>query len=153
VRYIIPRKRTRLTRYTTGRMKLAFGNHSRLLYSTAHIMTSLTVDNTDILVIYGNVGETIELSLEATSSTKVDTTLKAKSRVTKVSNMLSREFTAYSIRLYVGFCNSEFCRHPGHLHDQLHGHPTHDRYYRRLHHSHHFLAAHSSRQRRVRYFC
>jgi hypothetical protein len=116
-------------------------------------MTSLTVDNTDILVVYGNVGETVELSLKVSSSTKVDTTLKAQKKITKVSNMLSRQLTAYSILVYLGFCNSEFSRHPGHLHDQLHGHPTHDRYYRRLHHGHHSLAAHSRRQRRVRYFC
>jgi hypothetical protein len=50
---------------------MAFGSQSKLLYSTAHIMTTLEVDGTDVLVIYGDIGQTAELAFPASPSAGV----------------------------------------------------------------------------------
>jgi hypothetical protein len=50
---------------------MVFGSKSKLLYSTAHIMTSLELDGTDVLVVYGDIGQTAELAFPVPSSSSV----------------------------------------------------------------------------------
>jgi len=69
---------------------MAFGSKSKLLYSTAHIMTAFRVDATDVLVIYGDVGQTVELAVAVGSFATVEVQgLSITSRIIKVCFLLS----------------------------------------------------------------
>ena len=66
-----------------------------LSYSTAHILTSTVIDETDILVVYADVGETVELAFATTEMVSLDTELDATTKITSVSY-----FYDYRQRLY-----------------------------------------------------
>lgn len=69
---------------------MAFGSKSKLLYSTAHIMTAFRVDAADVLVIYGDVGQTVEFAVAVGLFATVEAQgLSIKSRVIRVCFLLS----------------------------------------------------------------
>ncbi|KAL1744295.1 glycoside hydrolase superfamily [Schizophyllum fasciatum] len=62
---------------------------STLLYSTAHILASTVMDETDVLVIYADPGETVELAFATTGAVMLDTELTAKTNITASSAILN----------------------------------------------------------------
>ncbi|TRM62987.1 glycoside hydrolase superfamily [Schizophyllum amplum] len=64
-----------------------------LLYSTAHIMTSTVVDETDVLVIYADVGETVELAFDISEIITVDATLDVKSNISTTTAIVNFQMT------------------------------------------------------------
>lgn len=70
-------------------VNLAFGTKSKLLYSTAHIMTSMAVDGSDVLVVYGDKDQTVELSFASSSSVEIKTELSVKAQSATVCTTLS----------------------------------------------------------------
>jgi hypothetical protein len=59
------------TAQSASSTNLRFGNGSTLLYSTAHILTYMCMDDTDVLVVYGDAGSTVELAFATGSSAAV----------------------------------------------------------------------------------
>ncbi|KAJ3574796.1 hypothetical protein NP233_g1522 [Leucocoprinus birnbaumii] len=74
---------------------MAFGVKSKLSYSTAHIMTAFDLDGTDVLVIYGDIGQTAEVAFPtgSSTSTKVEG-LSASTRIAGGRAIINFKFAA-----------------------------------------------------------
>ncbi|KAI5825568.1 hypothetical protein K523DRAFT_419922 [Schizophyllum commune Tattone D] len=60
-----------------------------LSYSTAHILTSTVIDETDVLVVYADVGETVELAFATTETVSLDTELDATTKITSSASIIN----------------------------------------------------------------
>lgn len=102
---------------------MTFGSRSKLLYSTAHIMTTFEVDGTDLLIIYGDIGQTVELAIAVGSFASVETQggLSIKSHVTVVCFLVSllvltSEVTSEHLS---GSSDHQFRNHIGHSYSPI----------------------------------
>ncbi|KXN92303.1 putative beta-galactosidase A [Leucoagaricus sp. SymC.cos] len=75
---------------------LAFGSKSKLGYSTAHIITSLEVDGTDVLVTYGDIGQIAELAfpIPLSVNVKVEGDSSVKTRVAGTQAIINFTFAS-----------------------------------------------------------
>lgn len=98
---------------------MTFGSRSKLLYSTAHIMTTFEVDGTDLLIIYGDIGQTVELAIAVGSFASVETQggLSIKSRVTVVCFLVS--LLVLTSEYLPGSSDHQFRNHIGHSYSPI----------------------------------
>ncbi|KAJ7591882.1 NUC071 domain-containing protein [Mycena floridula] len=68
-------------------------SNTRILYSTAEIMTWMTIDTTDYVVLYAAAGETSETSFVFSSAPTVDLTIAPRTSSNHSSGLLTLSYT------------------------------------------------------------